>query len=515
MSIWRQRCLGTSAEGTVSVKLTPPRRQKEPLGPCFISALPEELLFEIFSYIPPKIDPRDREEDEGPFPLTLVCRSWRRVYEPMLFGSIYMDRSVDRRIRKLLKILKNRPDLHSHPRTIHLRLSYSNASEATYTAVAEVVELCRVIRAIFLGADFNTWSEPLLRSMMSLPTLEHLHLFDGPSVHLIREFLALPTLKHMEAYRYGIGENSTDPGSPWLTGPIPITQQDLDKLISPDRYYTSSVTSLGLSDPCTTGHVSKYILQIPARLEELSITWLTHSLCRSSYTPYNIDQLLSIHRLSLKRITLGILPGGKSSMPDFSSFPCLEELSMSAYNVIGSQTPPEALKNLAAPSLHYLKLDFSTEDQLSEWPDDFGPDQLSWMTEFALLKISHYPASKLHRVILCFNPDEDPYYCYSTARLWPWEHLEQATKAVAQYGLVLQYGPPRWTKEEWDRVVREKQDEEERKAKYPLIADHLQPVGRNVIMAPPAEGTLVRNDNVSTCHCYKDLVPTRQCRALR
>lgn len=169
MTIWRQCYLGASNGGTLRVKLIAPRRKQEILGPCFIAILPEELLGKIFSFVPPKSDPWGCEEDEGPFSITVICSSWRRVYEPVLFCSIRMTWNIDRRITKLLGILKTRPHLHCLPRTIHLHLSCYHMSENTYIAAAEVMKFCKMIRSIELwGTSMRAVSFSLMLLSVSL-----------------------------------------------------------------------------------------------------------------------------------------------------------------------------------------------------------------------------------------------------------------------------------------------------------------------------------------------------------
>ena len=94
-------------------------------------------------------------------------------------------------------------------------------------------------------------------------------------------------------------------------------------------------------------------------------------------------------------------------MPSFSNFPYLDELRMSADNIIGAKTSSNALRKLAAPSLRRLTMSFSPEDQHCESRADFGSDQLKWMQDFASSRKSDYPGSRLEKVIIEFNPDAD------------------------------------------------------------------------------------------------------------
>ena len=105
------------------------------------------------------------------------------------------------------------------------------------------------------------------------------------------------------------------------------------------------------------------------------------------------------------------------------------KLSLSAWNSIRVETPPNTLRKLSTPSLRHLTMDFSCEDQHSESPDDFGEAQITWMQDFASSMKLHYPSTKLKIVVIEFNPDVHPHwFCRgdSDSSSWPWKRLEQA-----------------------------------------------------------------------------------------
>jgi len=117
--------------------------------------------------------------------------------------------------------------------------------------------------------------------------------------------------------------------------------------------------------------------------------------------------MLAIRQDTLEFIHLGIIPEPQEgdSMPDFSNFPVLEELVMSAWNTIRSENPFGLLEKTNTPSLRKLTLDFFTEESIftgieeGRWrkhelrSTDFGADQLTWMTDLASLRKSEYPTS--------------------------------------------------------------------------------------------------------------------------
>jgi hypothetical protein len=357
-------------------------------------------------------------------------------------------------VRQLLQNLQVRPDLRGHAKAIYIQLSSPNQN--TCNNIAMIVAYCKATRSIMLCTDLTHLTLPLLDAMANLPSLESLRLSgssSGPSIHMVLDHFDLPSLKSLELSRYGIGKG-TDPSAQWPSY-VPATQLDLDRLLSPDRYHTGNVTSLVLSDPSTPPGASEQILRWPAHLERLSIISLTHSSYAREYTLESIERLLSMHRQSLKFVTIGIVGGGRRGMPDFSCFHFLEELHLSAYELF-SETPSNALAKLAAPYLRHLSMTFSTEDQHSESVRGFAMEQVRWMADFAALKASAYPTSRLETIYIGFNPDDNPFWWSDFEDVtWPWDYLDQAVQILAQHGLVLTYSQPTWPKQEWEKFVEQ------------------------------------------------------------
>jgi hypothetical protein len=348
--------------------------------------------------------------------------------------------------------LEDRPDLRGHVKAIHIQLSSPNQN--TCNNIARIVTHCKATRRFMLHTDLTDRSLPLLDAIKNLPRLGFLSLSgysSGPSIHMVLERCDLPCLESLELSRYGIGKG-TDPSAPWPED-IRATQRDLEQLLPSNRYHTSSVTSMVLSDPSTPPIVSEHILRWPRRLERLSITFLTHSSYASQYTLTNVERLLGIHRHSLKYIKIGIIPGAHEGMPDFSSFQCLEELHLSTYELL-AEAPSNALRKLAGPYLRHLSMTFSPEDQHSESNNEFAIEQVRWMSDFATLKRSDHPTSRLEKIHIDFIPDHNPLYLSDFEDVtWPWDYLDEAGQKLAQHGLALTYSKPRWPKEEWEELV--------------------------------------------------------------
>ena len=180
------------------------------------------------------------EETEERFPLTLVSKRWRSIYETVLFRKIrvtrYTPESISLRLRKLLAILEARQHIRSLPRVIKLQLWRPGA--ITCRNVTHVLQCCSAVRKVSLHTDFTTNTTCVLSAIGRLPFLENLHLSgysSGPSIHLVLDTLALPTLKSLSLGRYGVRRSSADIDAPWPGEPVVPSQQELENLLPPNR----------------------------------------------------------------------------------------------------------------------------------------------------------------------------------------------------------------------------------------------------------------------------------------
>ena len=84
---------GDLCSGSVADEFTRPRDPKEPHGPCAMGVLPDELLVEIFSYVPPKRRECRSETTAVPF----VSRRWNRLYAVIIYSKIaYFGRTEEK-----------------------------------------------------------------------------------------------------------------------------------------------------------------------------------------------------------------------------------------------------------------------------------------------------------------------------------------------------------------------------------------------------------------------------------
>lgn len=464
----------------------PPR----PANQCPISVLPDEMLVEIFSHFPLKAHWEVRK-DESQAPLVFVCQRWRRVYEPILFRRIPLSIGLSGHFpnktiagaRKLSALMKAHPHIRNYPRTIHLELD--QPAEWTFPDLLSVIELCKEIRTIILRSDLLSPSMPFLQTITSLPLLKDLTLggyFElGPTLELVFQTFSLPNLKRLRLESYQLSGNYFDPILPFRnahTGEA-MTEKMLEDLQAPYRHHRSSVETLELLDPRCQPRVTEYILRGYSHIVSLTLTCFSKR-AMDFYSTDEIQKLLEMHSKSLKRVELGFYANGEAAMPNFTKFPCLEEVHLSAYNVLKTETQ-KALRNLSAPKLRLLTLRFNTEDEYIgvhkgfQFKQSFhNPPHVdlafpTWIGIFALLKKSHYHAVKLDRVLIEFKSANSPHKYRLRAEgtrdansrflwvnhviAWPWESLEAARQKAAEHGLKLEYSKATWTREEWDRII--------------------------------------------------------------
>jgi hypothetical protein len=457
MSLQRQTRLRVSAQRVLCIEWPSPL----PPGESITSSLPDEILTEIFAHLAPKDFSFLSSKYDECLPLTLVCKRWRRIYEPFLYQRLdlsFHGWQNAHRVRQLLENLESCPNLRGNTRAIHMSLS--NPNRNTCNNIARIVALCNAISEVSLwytDNDLPGRASPLFDAIQNLPCLETLRL-SRLSLQIVLGLFDLPSLKTLNLSHYVIGYGG-DLSAPWPLD-VPTSQQDLDQLLPYNRYHTGRVTSLSLSNPSTPLRVTEHLLRWPARLQKLSLTSLTLPCARHSreYSLTNIERLLGMHCKSLRFIEIGIIPWGNGGMPDFSGFPYLEQLHLSTRQLL-TETPSDALSKLAAPYLHHVAMSFRTEDQQSGGYREFATGQVRWLADFAALKTSEYPTSRLETIFVHFNPNDSPFgfpdFRYVT---WPWVYLDEAAQIVAQHGLKLTYSKPGRSKQEWDEDVKTKRD---------------------------------------------------------
>lgn len=308
---------------------------------------------------------------------------------------------------------------------------------------------------------------PIIHTVSRIPCLETLRLTGcdgGPALQMILTHFDIPTLKELELSRYGLNFNN---GSEALWGPVALpTPLNLDHTF-PNRSYNGTVTALTLTDPSAPPDITKSLLQWPAHLARLSIGFLTHSIYALSYTVGAMQQLLDTQRESLQHVVIGIIPGDRRGVPNFSHFQRLQSLQLNKFNLL-SETPHDAAVKLSPPLLRHLAISFNPEDRHGEFHHDFANDQFRWLENFAShVTVNRTANCRLDTVFVDFNPDIAMWISDEPEHMtWPWEYLEKAVQALSAYNVTMTYSAPQCTKQEWSDMLIERQKDSDA-ANYP------------------------------------------------
>lgn len=300
----------------------------------------------------------------------------------------------------------------------------------------------------------------IIRAAAGLSQLEFLQLAGHDSdlslTMLLANFNSV-TLKELCISHYTEGIDG-DPGAPWrsIEELTQSTHCGFEAAFRCSRL--PQVTTLRLSEPRAPPLVTQTLVQWPARLVYLSMTYLCHSKSAAEYTVGAVQRILDVHCESLQHVVLGLIPYFKDGIPNFAHFPHLVNLQLSQYN-LKSEKPYTASAKMAAPSQRHLRIDFGTEDQHKEDSKDFGAAQVQWLEEFVTTLNNGSKgviSGKLERIFIDFNPGYLLWEDHDVEDTWPWDYLEQAVQGAAKCNVALKYSTPACTRWEWDRMITRK-----------------------------------------------------------
>jgi len=355
--------------------------------------------------------------------LRLVCKRWQRVYDEIFFRDILIGTfdgsggpDAGRRIRSFLTVLENRPLLQTYPRSFYIDLD--KIGEIACRNAVRIVSLCKNVKSLSIHTELKTLSSststwPLLEATKNLK-LERLHI-TWPSLHLLQNLLDISSIRDISFDRFGPGIQKTDPFASWveddeivhgqhsLYKPAPLMQSEVEELFPKSKDYSWGATSLRLSDPCCDPVVTEHIVRMPARLQILSLTELDTCIVSEKYTLAAVQAIIEIQRNTLQTITLSRIPNENKTMPDFTVFPALKSLTMSAYDIMQIEKPSVALQKLSGTPLRKLCLDITPEDEQEPFTIEQQTEWASWLTEFASEKQSKYPDSELEEVFVSIS----------------------------------------------------------------------------------------------------------------
>lgn len=508
----------------------------------FISSLPDDILLDVLEYFPVNHPFWHQSEYGKQFPLMLVCKRWTKLYELIFYRKIDLGcRGFDNRTRvtRLEQTLEARPELRYYVREMAILMSDEDDDSCRITT--RIVTHCSKIRRISLHV---TWARslPILGAISKLTALECLSLsghYGGPSfVTVIQTLNLTPALKYLKLRRCGNPEHNAyiqaqrqySSMTSYSTLQKRLSLHDI--LPSPSRSHHQTLTRLELSSPDLLPCFTRLLLKWPRRLTSLTLTGLGEVPQHLSeiYEPKIIQALISIHSRTLQSLQLGTLPFSlhlerplanlvvirpELNVLDFSGFPQLERLYLSAYSVFGQtldhkQATYRALgARLAAPRLRLLELTFAmgTQYEIATW--GMGPRQcqwLKWLVE-GCLDYQYQQHNQPHRyprwqrgdgnaraqekdeddyeegeddeeeelapsvlpkelhVHIEFSPDvetDDLEASHEFCVKWPWVHLEELRDAFKPT-VTLTWNRPQLSRAEWEgRVHQGREDRIER-----------------------------------------------------
>lgn len=462
----RQFYLGPSPQGTLCLIPRPPQLPPKALGKCYIHLLPNELLADIMAYLPPKTVMCAPPTYEQCPPIPLVCKRWECIYDATLYRTISFGiypRWQQHRTAKVLKILRQKPDLRRHVRNISVQSR--GLSEATCRQIAETIKTCQAIHTVSLHLRWPAKIWPIIHAAEMLPRLVVLRLSEydsGPSLQMNLAHFNQSTLRDVKMDRYGLGSGGIRRAR---SLPIESPLQDGMKNFAINAHsHSSSITSLELNNPCCLPSCIGFLLQWPSNLTRLSLSGLTTSAFKLYYTLDTVEHILNFHRESLQHISLSMIPGRQSNhhgwiasgIPDLSKFQSLRELQLSSHNLL-EEEPSQANAKLPAPALRHLPLDFRVEERHLESCRVFAEDQLSWMAHFARQNQIREPNTRLQSIFIDFDPGVEALHLDDDVdKTWPWYYLQKAKKELSRYDLTMRYSDPAYTKDEWDQRRRKK-----------------------------------------------------------
>ncbi|WEW60217.1 hypothetical protein PRK78_005702 [Emydomyces testavorans] len=420
--------------------------------------LPEEILIEIISLVAlsgtkfHQPVQRDDLNHRQILSMMLVCQRWHTLAEPFLyrrlrFGHVWPydpERDWD-----FLRFLEYQPHLANYVREVDVH----NRAIEIDGLVLDILSCCkRTQRLNYFGRLSNTPSA-VLEAIKSLP-LKKLYLgsltFNLLMDHNFLFLLELRSLEELHMQDWSSEYGTIVPVN--LRYPSPT---EFDNL--PTKYIRSSnIKTLHLGRPNSFPSLTTYLVFCPIHLEEISLEGLD---CaggpeQTFLSPDEIEQLLGLHRDSLKRIrvlTLGSISSNfKDLLPSFIAFPRIEQLWLCATQVFRRETPCDLYRKISAPKLSLLILEFSEEVCYYGGGDAFNGAEIQWIQEFATIHSQTHLAPKLREIFIIFRPILENTQDFS----WPWDRLNKVAEFCSPRGIKLTYSEP-IDRAEWDLKVAE------------------------------------------------------------
>lgn len=345
-----------------------------------IDSLPYEILLQIFESVA-DLQYREgsgevgggleswRRTDESGLGETaaLVCKSWRKPAQDILFRRIFIEGTSSSQITSLLWVANNKPRLLDQVRCLHLGTIEQTIKKVSRSLV-KILSACKKVRRLEIDSLDSEVSQSLLETL-SLPDRSKIKFFSSglPPIHP-GSILMTKALSQVEKAYWLL-----DSLSPSLSTPSNATS-----FLSLTSLTTLSITDLRFPHllPLTTSNLQNFALYTSPRQDLNFNTYLfSNNLRRFQYftpiSPTSASLLLTnLNQLEVLSITL--------SAKFITLTPLLNQSS----------------------SLRYLECDISQLSPLSS-----GTDQNSTFSSFVIPTLSQFP-SCLKNLKLVVNPHE-------------------------------------------------------------------------------------------------------------
>lgn len=345
-----------------------------------IDSLPYDILLQIFEavadlqYIEGSGDVGGgleewRRSDQSSLGETaaLVCKSWTKPAQDILFRRIFIDGTSSSQITSLIWIMNNKPTLLDQVRCLHLGTIEQTITKVSRTLV-RILSACKKVRRLEIDSLDSEVSQALLNTLSSSDRSKIIFFSSGlPPIHP-GAILMTKALSQVEKAYWLL-----DSLSPSLS-----TQSNATSFLSLTSLTTLSITDLRFPHtlPLTTSNLQNFVLYTSPRQDLNFNSYLfSNSLRRFQYftpiSPTSASLLLTnLNQLEVLSVTL--------SAKFTTLTPLLDQSS----------------------SLRYLECDISQLSPLSS-----GTDQNSNFSSFVIPTLSRFP-SCLKNLKLVVNPHE-------------------------------------------------------------------------------------------------------------
>lgn len=412
-----------------------------------ISNLPDEILVAIFKSNAPNQSLGVFSRYTEFLPLLLVCKRWQSLCDPLLFRKLELGSGVwhsglsERTSRILAKFLRN-PYFCRHVRILAIRMPTVNPLDLkSCTPIADLISQCALVHEIYLRLKWTSITSPIAQAISGLPDLRILKLAggdDGVQMRSVIRYFGHPSIQSIRVER--LNERDT------------VTPSCLEVMRAAG---TSKVTKLCLLDPIFEPMITKYLIGWPQHLEELTMTFGASYPPRANYYRIqSVQEILDVHRESLRYISIGPICGIPRTIPDFAEYPSLRRLRVAAYSIF-AETPAVVSSKVSASCLKEMIIDFETDERhVNSDKTEISKAQDDWFSEFGYHQGYGKSAKNLRAIIIQFTPKDwmNPGFegCYLGRNMeWPWQYLIEAKELLSKHQINLSWNEPCCTREQW------------------------------------------------------------------